>query len=70
MKEARKFASNTDFGTQCLYGGTNVAHQFKMFTTKNCNIVAATPGRFLQALREKVVSMKNLKYFVLDEADR
>ena len=69
-KEAMKFTRNLKLGTFCLYGGTSVAVQFNHFTQNNINIVVATPGRFLQALREKIVSLKNIKYFVLDEADR
>ena len=70
MKESKKFSLGTKFGTDCLYGGTKVSYQFENFTKNNVNIAVATPGRFLQALREKVVSLKKLKYFVLDEADR
>ena len=69
-KEAMKFTNRLKLGTFCLYGGTSVTSQFSLFTQNNINIVVATPGRFLQALREKIVSLKNIKYFVLDEADR
>ena len=54
MKEAKKFCMKTPFDTQTLYGGTSVTHQFRQFTSKNVNIVAATPGRFLQG----ILSMK------------
>ena len=50
MKEAKKFCMKTPFDTQTLYGGTSVTHQFRQFTSKNVNIVAATPGRFLQGI--------------------
>ena len=50
MKESKKFCMKTPFDTQTLYGGTSVTHQFRQFTSKNVNIVAATPGRFLQGI--------------------
>jgi len=33
-------------------------------------VLVATPGRLIQFLNEEHVSLKNVKYFILDEADR
>jgi len=34
------------------------------------NIIVATPGRLLGLVRESAVSLANVSYLVLDEADR
>lgn len=35
-----------------------------------CNILVATPGRIKQFVSDGTVSLQNIQYFVLDEADR
>lgn len=38
---------------------------------KNCpHIVVGTPGRTLALIRNKTLSVKNIKHFVLDECDK
>lgn len=38
---------------------------------KNCpHIVVGTPGRILALIRNKTLSLKNVKHFVLDECDK
>lgn len=69
-KEAKKFALNCNIGVMALYGGTNVNYQFDLLRERNVNVIVATPGRLLQSVREKVVSLKDIRFLVLDEADR
>lgn len=38
---------------------------------KNCpHIVVGTPGRILALIRNKTLSLKNVKHFILDECDK
>ncbi len=38
---------------------------------KNCpHIVVGTPGRILALARQKSLSLKNIKHFILDECDK
>jgi ATP-dependent RNA helicase RhlE len=64
----------TDFGRPhhvkvavCI-GGVGMAPQREAL--KNANIVIATPGRLIDHLKERALSMSHLQMLVLDEADR
>lgn len=37
---------------------------------KGCNILVATTGRLKQFVREGLVDLSKVKFFILDEADR
>jgi ATP-dependent RNA helicase RhlE len=52
-----------------IFGGVN---QFKQVQTlqRGVDILIATPGRLLDLMNQGVLSLKNIEYFVLDEADR
>ena len=69
-KEGKKFAHQTTIGVMSLYGGTSVSYQFDQLREQNINIVVATPGRLSQSIRDGRLSLKHLKFLVLDEADR
>jgi len=69
-KEAMKFAKGSKLGAYTVYGGTQVGYQRDRLREKNINIVVATPGRLLQFIRDETISLRNLMFFVLDEADR
>ncbi|KAF1743767.1 hypothetical protein MXB_1870 [Myxobolus squamalis] len=67
--DMRKLAYGTSIRTGVVYGG--VSRQFLMkYLSRGCDALAATPGRLLDFCNRGEVSLKNLKYLVLDEADR
>jgi len=68
-EEARKFSSGTVIKPVVAYGGTSVGFQLSNLF-KGCNILIATPGRLLDFVEKGKVSFSNVKYLVLDEADR
>jgi len=68
-EEARKFSSGTVIKPVVAYGGTSVGFQLSNLF-KGCNILIATPGRLLDFVEKGKVSFANVKYLVLDEADR
>ncbi|NLP48788.1 MAG: DEAD/DEAH box helicase [Clostridiales bacterium] len=55
--------------TVCLYGGQQIGRQFQALKKKP-QIVVATPGRLLDHLSRRSLSLKNVNTVVLDEADR
>lgn len=55
--------------TSCaIYGNSPMDEQRRMLKTKP-HIVVATPGRLLDHLKNKNIKLKEIKYFVIDEAD-
>lgn len=53
-----------------LCGGVDVEQQIAEFNERPAQVVIATPGRLLDLLRQKLISLKNVQHLVLDEADR
>lgn len=58
-----------DYQSQLIIGRESFQHQEKLLR-KNPEILVATPGRLLDHLREKTISIEALEFLILDEADR
>merc|ERR1712126_618640 len=56
-------------GSVLVYGGTNVGCQARK-VQGGCNILIATPGRLLDFVDKGIVEFSEVKFMVLDEADR
>ncbi|XP_062984136.1 probable ATP-dependent RNA helicase DDX4 isoform X2 [Elgaria multicarinata webbii] len=67
--EARKFAYGTCIRPVVIYGGIQMGHTIHQIM-QGCNILCATPGRLLDIIGREKIGLNNLKYLVLDEADR
>lgn len=65
----RIFAKYTDLRTIVLYGGLGPKTQ-KEELAKGVDILVATPGRFLDLYLEQHIITKQLKFLVMDEADK
>jgi ATP-dependent RNA helicase RhlE len=52
-----------------IYGGVSQVPQTKALKS-GVDILVATPGRLLDLINQKYISLKHIKLFVLDEADR
>jgi ATP-dependent RNA helicase RhlE len=52
-----------------IFGGVPQHSQVQAIRN-GLDIVVATPGRLLDLMQQRVISLSNIKYFVLDEADR
>lgn len=63
------FSRYLDLRTVLLYGGLGPRSQ-KEALKKGCDIIVATPGRFLDLYLDGDVSTKSLKFLVMDEADK
>ncbi len=66
LKEFTK--NNRKLNVEVVYGGANIMGQIKALK-KPTQIIVATPGRLLDLIKRKAVSLTNVKYVVLDEAD-
>ncbi|NQT76897.1 MAG: DEAD/DEAH box helicase [Bacteroidetes bacterium] len=66
------FAYFTDVSSLPVYGGGDGVdwEQERRSLTKGANIIVATPGKLLAHLAMGYVNFNNLKYLILDEADR
>lgn len=53
----------------CLYGGIGPKSQIEQLEN-GIDIVVSTPGRFLELYRKDTLVVKDIKIFVLDEADK
>ncbi|MEG2935872.1 MAG: DEAD/DEAH box helicase, partial [Clostridium sp.] len=55
--------------TSVIYGGVSQGTQVKELE-KGMDILVATPGRLLDLINQRFVNLSNVKFLVLDEADR
>ncbi|MFS8011376.1 putative RNA helicase [Helianthus anomalus] len=67
--EAIKFGKSLKIDCTCLYGGAPKGPQLRELD-HGTDIVVATPGRLNDILEMKRVSLSQVSYLVLDEADR
>jgi len=68
-REAEMICSKSGFRTVAVYGGVGYRNQIDAFQ-QGAHIVAGTPGRILDHLLKKTLSLKYLKMIIFDEADR
>lgn len=66
--EARKTIYKIGLHSVAVYGGVKSFDQSKKFYN-GCEILIATPGRLIDMLKNSKVSLNNVMYFILDEAD-
>ncbi|OCL97332.1 DEAD/DEAH box helicase [Arcobacter porcinus] len=64
--ELYKFGKYLGINTATVYGGQSYSRQLKLI--ESANIIVATPGRFLDLLRNEHINVKP-KFVILDEAD-
>lgn len=66
---ARQLAGPTDLRIQVVYGG--VGHRAQQESMEaGCDLVVATPGRFMELYLRHAFETKGIEHLVLDEADR
>jgi len=67
--EARKFSNGSVVNATVAYGGTSTGYQINQLM-RGTNVLIATPGRLMDFVDKGKVSFEELKFLVLDEADR
>ena len=65
----RDYARYTGLRSAVVYGGVDIAPQIAALR-QGCEVLIATPGRLLDHLGQRTVSLANTEILVLDEADR
>ncbi len=55
--------------TQVIVGGASINMQIRQLR-HGCDIVVATPGRLMDHIGQKTISLGNIEILILDEADR
>jgi superfamily II DNA/RNA helicase len=53
-----------------FYGGVHIRKHKDLLKNECPHIVVGTPGRILALAREKDLSLKNVRHFILDECDK
>jgi probable ATP-dependent RNA helicase DDX4 len=67
--EARKFALHSYIKVCIAYGGTASRYQSDNIA-KGCHILVATPGRLMDFVDKALITFEEIRFVVLDEADR
>ncbi|MDH6603270.1 ATP-dependent RNA helicase RhlE [Bacilli bacterium PM5-9] len=65
IREYKKFLK---LKSVVIYGGVKQGRQVRALQ-QQADILIATPGRLLDLINQKYIDLKNIDYFVLDEAD-
>jgi len=65
----KQYSSGTGLRSITLYGGVNINTQIKSLN-QGVEIVVACPGRLLDHLKQKTISLSKVEALVLDEADQ
>lgn len=64
-----EYGKYTGIKNTVIYGGVKQGSQVKALRS-GVDILTATPGRLLDLINQKYIHLKDLEYFVLDEADQ
>ncbi len=65
----REYSKYTNIKHAVIFGGVKQGAQVEKLK-KGVNILTATPGRLLDLIGQGIISLSDIKLFVLDEADR
>ncbi|KAL9938865.1 hypothetical protein V8E36_002584 [Tilletia maclaganii] len=67
--EARKFTYRSWVKPAVVYGGADIGSQIRSIE-RGCDLLSATPGRLVDLMERGRISLSNVRFLVLDEADR
>ena len=67
--EIRKFSKYMGIRSLAVYGGQRISIQ-KEQLRRGVQIIVATPGRLIDHLKQGTIQLEDVKFVVLDEADR
>jgi len=67
--EARKFTYRSWVRPAVVYGGADMTTQLRQIEM-GCDLLSATPGRLVDLIERGRISLSNIRFLVLDEADR
>lgn len=64
-----EYGEHTDIRNTVIFGGIKQGSQTNALR-RGVDVLVATPGRLLDLMNQGFISLKNVEYFVLDEADQ
>lgn len=67
--DVQELAKYTDLRFACIYGGVGAKAQIEKIAA-GLDLLVATPGRFMDLYLRGSINLRNLKFMVLDEADK
>ncbi len=65
----RAYGRHLPLRTEVVFGGVSQYHQERALR-RGCDILVATPGRLIDLMEQGVLTLKDVRILVLDEADR
>ncbi|WP_085537410.1 DEAD/DEAH box helicase [Massilibacteroides vaginae] len=65
----KEYTKYTNLRHTVIFGGVNQNPQVEVLK-RGVDILTATPGRLLDLIAQKHISLNNIRHFILDEADR
>ena len=65
----RGYAKFLNLSVQCIFGGVPAGKQARALS-RGCDVLIATPGRLLDLIDQRALTLRNVEIFVLDEADQ
>jgi ATP-dependent RNA helicase RhlE len=65
----RGYAKYLNLSVQCVFGGIPVGKQARALSG-GCDVLVATPGRLLDLIEQRALTLRHVEIFVLDEADQ
>jgi len=65
----RGYARFLDLSVQCIFGGLPARQQARKLVP-GCDVLVATPGRLLDLIEQRALTLQHVEIFVLDEADQ
>lgn len=68
-QEAKKFIYRSFVRPCVAYGGADIGNQLRQID-RGCDLLVATPGRLVDILERRRLSLANIHHLILDEADR
>ncbi len=63
------YAKYLNLTVQCIFGGLPVGKQARKLVP-GCDVLVATPGRLLDLIEQRALTLRHVEIFVLDEADQ
>lgn len=65
----KAYGRHLDLRHLVIFGGVSQYHQVAALR-RGVDILVATPGRLLDLMNQRFISLEDIRYFILDEADR
>ncbi|NPE26672.1 DEAD/DEAH box helicase [Methanococcoides sp. SA1] len=69
VEELKMFGKFLNFNYLAVYGGVKIGSQIKALQ-RGVDVLIATPGRLIDLMNQGKVSLRDVEFLVLDEADR